>query len=375
MEFLISTWDVIWQYAVPFFFVLTILVFFHEFGHYWVARRNGVRVEVFSIGFGPEIFGFNDKAGTRWRFSAIPLGGYVKMFGEGFAQDEPEQELSDEDKKVSFHHKRLGQRAAIVAAGPIANYILTIVLWTGLFATVGFPMLLAGVGTVQPDSAAAVAKLKTGDQIVAINNKKISSFDDLKKIVSSSPGVELSLEIIRDGSRLTKKATPKLHSIVGEGGVKRDIGLLGVSPDPKQQSYERQNPIYAVWMAAERSVLLTGKILGYLGDMITGKKSADELGGPLRIAQISGQVAQGGIVIFINFLAVLSLNLGLINLFPIPVLDGGHLVMYGAEALRGRPLSQKIQDYSFRLGFVMVMSLIVFATWNDLVNHLKVIEF
>ncbi|MGA0394786.1 MAG: site-2 protease family protein, partial [Rhodospirillales bacterium] len=157
MEFITNIWDGTWNYVIPFLFVLTVLVFFHELGHYWVARRNGVRVEVFSIGFGPEIYGFNDKHGTRWRFSAIPLGGYVKMFGENFAQDEPEEELTDEEKEVSFFHKRLGQRAAIVAAGPAANYLLTIVLWTGLFAFAGSPILLAGIGNVQPDSAAMAA--------------------------------------------------------------------------------------------------------------------------------------------------------------------------------------------------------------------------
>ena len=165
-----TLWNGVWVYAIPFLFVLTVLVFFHELGHYWVARRNGVRIEVFSIGFGPEIYGFNDKAGTRWRFSIIPLGGYVKMFGENFAQDEPEQELTDEEKDVSFFHKRLGQRAAIVAAGPTANYILAIVLWTALFTTSGYPgQLLAGIGNIAPGSAAAAAKMKTGDRIVKIN--------------------------------------------------------------------------------------------------------------------------------------------------------------------------------------------------------------
>jgi len=375
MEFITNIWDGTWNYVIPFLFVLTVLVFFHELGHYWVARRNGVRVEVFSIGFGPEIYGFNDKHGTRWRFSAIPLGGYVKMFGENFAQDEPEEELTDEEKEVSFFHKRLGQRAAIVAAGPAANYLLTIVLWTGLFAFAGSPILLAGIGNVQPDSAAMAAKLKPGDQVVAINDQKVTSFDDLRAVVSKNPGVKLNFSILRDGNPIHLSATPKAQTVSEKDGIKREIGLLGVSLDLKQIKYEPQNPFMAAWMATKRAIDYTGLILKYLGEMLTGQRTAEELGGPLRIAQMSGEVAQGGWINLINFMAVLSLNLGLINLFPIPVLDGGHLVMYGAEAVRGRPLSLKVQEYSFRVGFILVMFLIVFATWNDLVNHLKVIEF
>jgi regulator of sigma E protease len=371
MEFL----NVIWDYVVPFLFVLTVLVFFHELGHYWVAKRNGVRIEVFSIGFGPEIYGFNDKSGTRWRFSAIPLGGYVKMFGETMNADGEEQELTEDEKKVSFHHKRLGQRAAIVAAGPLANFVLTIVLWAGLFTIAGSPILLASIGTVQPDSAAATAQMKPGDRIVAINDTKIVSFDDLRKIVSTSPGVKLNFTIVRDGNTVQVSAVPTRSRVKEEDTVSREIGLLGITPDPKQLQFERQNPFMATWMAVERSGVMTWQILSYLGEMIVGNRTAKDLGGPLRIAQLSGEVAQGGLINLINFMAVLSLNLGLINLFPIPVLDGGHLVMYGAEAVRGRPLGQKVQDYSFRFGFVLVLMLVVFATWNDLVNHLKVIEF
>jgi regulator of sigma E protease len=371
MEFLMTIWNGTWDYVLPFLFVLTVLVFFHELGHYWVARRNGVRIEVFSIGFGPEIFGFNDKSGTRWRFSLIPLGGYVKMFGENFAQDEPEQELTDEEKNVSFFHKRLGQRAAIVAAGPIANYILAIVLWTFLFSTTGYPgQLLAGIGSVAPQSAAAIAKMMPGDRIVEINNQKVTFFNDLRAIVSKNPGKELSFRVIREGKPIDIKATPKKHQETGESGVKREIGRLGVGPDGRQREFDRKNPIEAVWLATRDSAVFTGKVLSYLGEMIVGKQSATDLGGPIRIAEISGQAAQLGWITLINFMAILSLNLGLINLFPIPVLDGGHLAMYGAEAIRGRPLSLKIQEMSFRVGFVLVMFLIVFATWNDVANHL-----
>jgi regulator of sigma E protease len=371
MEFLMTIWNGVFEYVLPFLFVLTVLVFFHELGHYWVARRNGVRIEVFSIGFGPEIFGFNDKSGTRWRFSAIPLGGYVKMFGENFAQDEPEQELTDEEKEVSFFHKRLGQRAAIVAAGPIANYILAIVLWTCLFATSGYPgQMFAGVGSVTPGSAAATAQMKPGDRIVEINNQKVTFFNDLRAIVSKNPGKELSFKIIREGKFIDIKATPKKHVETGKGGMKREIGRLGVGFDGQQREFIEKNPVEAVWLATRDSAVFTGKVLSYLGQMIVGKQSAEDLGGPIRIAEISGQAFKLGWYTLFSFMAILSLNLGLINLFPIPVLDGGHLAMYSAEAIRGRPLSLKVQEMSFRVGFVLVMFLIVFATWNDVANHL-----
>ncbi len=358
-----------WYYIVIFLIVLTVLVFVHEMGHFWVARRNRVRVEVFSIGFGPEIYGWTDRLGTRWKFSAVPLGGYVKMFGENAMPGEPEDEcpLTPEERAVSFHHKSLGQRAAIVAAGPIANFLLAIVLFAGLFGFVGNPAApLAAVGAVQPESAAAEAGLQPGDRILSIDGEAITWFEDLRRIVSANPDVRLELLVRRDGAEMVVAATPKRHTVEEDADGAREIGLLGVSPDPGQIEYERVGPLTAVRMAVEQTVGMTGQILSYLGEIIAGSRTTDELGGPLRIAQISGDMAKGGLVNLISFMAALSINLGLINLFPVPILDGGHLVFFGFEAFLGRPLSRRVQEYSLRFGLTLVLLLMVFVTWKDL---------
>ncbi|MBC8337244.1 MAG: RIP metalloprotease RseP [Rhodospirillales bacterium] len=369
-----------WYYVIQFLIVLTVLVYAHEWGHYWVARRNGVRVEVFSIGFGPELFGWNNKAGTRWKISAIPLGGYVKMLGqsdlpEDISEDgEDEDPISEEDKPFSFQHKTLAQRAAIVVAGPLANFLLAIVLFAGLIMTVGTPRHYAGVGNVLENSAAAQAGIKAGDRIVDIDGEKVVWFSDLVRIVSAKPGVPLKVTILRGQGEITLLATPKSASRTGEDGKPLKIGMLGVRFDPEQAEYERQAPWTAAWMGVRQTYALTENILTYLGEMITGARGAEDLGGPLRIAKLSGQMAQGGIDNLIFFMAALSVNLGLINLFPIPLLDGGHLMFFVAEAIRGRPLNARAQEYGFRFGLILVLILMVFATWNDLV-HLRVIEF
>lgn len=372
MEFL----NFLWDYVVPFLFILTVLVFVHELGHYLVARRNHVRVEVFSIGFGPEIHGWTDSVGTRWKISAVPLGGYVKMFGEDEAFDQDDEEkvpLSDEERAVSFPHKRLGQRAAIVAAGPVANFVFAIVLLAGLFSVVGNPLPMAGIGTVQAGSAAEEAGILPGDRVLSINGEDTKLFDDLRRIVSGLPDVQISIVILRGASELTVSATPRLYKRTGIDGREVEVGLLGVTPDPEQIVYEPLGVLEASWMAVEKSYGLTTQILSAVGEMIVGSRTAEELGGPLRIAQVSGQMAQGGIVNLIFFLAALSVNLGLINLFPIPMLDGGHLIFYMAEFVMGRPISPRIQEYGFRFGLILVLLLMVFATWNDLVQ-LKVFE-
>lgn len=364
----------VWDWIIPFLVVLTILVFVHELGHYWIARRNGVRVETFSIGFGPEIYGWTDKHDTRWKFSAVPLGGYVKMFGEHDFDDQEEQPpMTPAEEAVSFHTKRLHQRAAIVAAGPMANFLFAIVLLAGLFSIFGAPTLLAGVGSIQEDSAAAEAGFETGDRVLRIEGESVTLFEDLRRIVSERPGVALRFDVLRKERELALTATPKPYEIEEEG-AKRTIGLLGIRPDPEQVSYDRLGLIASVGAAVERSFGLTTQILTALGQIITGSRDADELGGPLRIAQISGQMAQGGLVDFVYFMAALSINLGLINLLPIPMLDGGHLAFYLIEGVRGKPLDRRYQEYGFRFGLILVFVLMIFATWNDLVN-LKVLEF
>lgn len=366
------------DWIVPFVAVFTILVFVHELGHYWIARRAGVRIETFAIGFGPELFGRHDSHGTRWKVCAIPLGGYVKMFGEqDFESNDTDTPMTAEDQAVSFHHKRLGQRAAIVAAGPLANFAFAIVLLTALFTAVGLPFPLASVGQIQSGSAAAEAGFAQGDRILRVNDEDVASFEDLRGIVRDNPDRALRFEIERGGDTLLLTATPQAVAADAAGpdsGATGTVGLLGVSPDPAQIGYQRLNPFEAVATASQRTWDLTTQILGALGQIITGNRTAEELGGPLRIAQLSGQMAQGGMVSLVFFMAALSINLGLINLFPVPMLDGGHLAFYAVEAVRGRPLNQKIQEYGFRFGLVLVLLLMIFATWNDLVQ-LQVVEF
>jgi regulator of sigma E protease len=369
--------DILTDYVVPFLIVLTILVFVHEMGHFLVARYNNVRVEIFSIGFGAELFGFNDNRGTRWKFSAIPLGGYVKMFGEGEVIEgegkDKERELTDEEKAVSFYHKRLGQRAAIVFAGPLANFVFAVIVLAGLFFVSGAPKLLAGIGTVQPGSAAEKSGISAGDKVIMIAGQEVKWFEDLRQIVIKNPNIPLSMEVMRDNSQLTLIVTPKVQ-IFEDGGIEKKIGLLGVTPLLEMVEYTNVGPLDAVVMGAERTYGLTLQILNAVGRMITGSVSRKELGGPLRIAQMSGQMAQGGLASMVFFLAALSINLGLINLFPIPMLDGGHLLFYFIEAIMGRPVNEKAQEYSFRFGLILVLLLMVFVTWNDLVQ-LEVFEY
>ncbi len=366
-----------WYYVLTFLAVLSVLIYVHEFGHYWVARRNRVRVEVFSIGFGPEIWGRNDRHGTRWKICAIPLGGYVKMFGEYMPDDsetEKQRPLTPEEKAESFTHKRLGQRTAIVAAGPLANFLFAVFVFTAVFSLYGNPVPLAVIGEVVPNTPAAEAGLRPGDKILAIETETVTTFEDVRRIIGAHPDVPVRLSLVRDKIEMTIVATPRgtAEKPTGEG---ERVGRIGIKPDPAEIAYERQNPVVALWMAGERTVSLTGQIFTYLGRVVTGQQDTRDLGGPLRIAQMSGEVAQdGGLVSLLMFTAVLSINLGLINLFPIPMLDGGHLLFYAAEAVRGRPLPARAQEYGFRFGLALVLLLTVFATWNDLVN-LKVIEF
>ena len=359
-----------WYYVVVFLFVLTVLVYVHEWGHYWVARRNGVRVEVFSIGFGPEIFGWTNAAGTRWKFSMVPLGGYVKMFGENIEDEETGEpvELTLEEQAVSFHHKTLGQRAAIVFAGPAVNYLFAVLVFTALAIFQGSAHPLAAVGDIQVNSAAEKAGFQSGDRIIAVNGKEIRLFSELRNIVSVNADKKMSFHIIRDGNRQILLATPKSTLRTNESGKGRTVGLLGVSPDPKQIDHEVHNPASALWVGVKQTVNLTVNILVYVGDMVSGSRSTDDLGGPIRIAQISGDMAQKGIEYVLLLMAMLSVNLGLINLFPIPVLDGGRLVFYAAEAIRGKPLGPRVQEYSFRFGLILVLVLMVFVTWNDIVK-------
>jgi regulator of sigma E protease len=356
-------------YVGVFLLVLTVLVFVHEFGHYLVARCNGVRIEVFSIGFGPEIFGWWDSAGTRWKFSAIPLGGYVKMFGDADASSTLATarfgELSEAERRVAFPYKRLGQRTAIVAAGPLANFLFAVVVLALMFMTYGQPFTPAAVSQVMPDSAAAVGGIQPGDMIVRIDGQRIDRFEDVQEVVELNPNVPMTLVVRRDGKLVSLHVTPKLVVQTDRLGSHR-IGRLGIRGGVPR--YVRRSPPAAVAGAVKETWNLSSTTMQALWQMIIGRRGAGELGGPLRIAELSGKVAQLGIAPLLSLIAMLSVNLGLINLFPVPVLDGGHLLYYAAEAIRGRPLGQRAQEYGFRLGVALVLTLMVFATWNDLVH-------
>ena len=356
-------------YVGVFLVVLTVLVFVHELGHYLIARYNGVKIEVFSIGFGPELFGWWDRSGTRWKFSTIPLGGYVKMFGDSDASSGLPvaniTRLTPEEREVSFHYKRLGQRAAIVAGGPFANFAFAIIALALLFMTYGQPFTPAEVGQVLPGSAAEAGGIQAGDTIVSIDGSGVERFEDVQQVVRLNPNVPMAMVVKREGEVVNLKVTPSLVEEKDRLG-KHQIGQLGIRGGGAK--YIQRDPISAVGRAVGETWNLSATTLQAMWQMIIGTRGSDELGGPLRIAQLSGEVAQGGLVPLLWFMAVLSVNLGLINLFPVPVLDGGHLLFYAAEAVRGRPLGQRAQEYGFRVGLALVLTLMVFATWNDLVH-------
>ena len=367
--------NLVWDYAIPFVIILTVLVFVHELGHYLVARRCGVRVEVFSIGFGPELFGFTDRAKTRWKFAVFPLGGYVKMFGDSNVvsmRDGTEREMSPEERAVSFHYQSLPKRAAIVFAGPLANFLFAVVVLTGLFAFVGQPHTSPVIGAVLPDSAAAEAGIQAGDRIVEINGRAIERFQQVQQIVHIGLAEPLEIVVERDGRRITLQVRPKLIEEKDLFGNSYWTGRLGVQSGGL--TYVRYGPLTAFWRSVEETVVLTRATLKAAGQMIVGERSRKEVGGPLRIAQMAGEVSRAGIVKAIWFMALLSINLGLINLFPVPMLDGGHLLFYAVEAIRGRPMGERAQEYGFRIGLTLVFMVLVFATWNDLTSF-NVIEF
>jgi regulator of sigma E protease len=361
-------------YLVPFLFVLTVVVFFHELGHFLIARWCGVKILAFSIGFGPEIVGFNDRYGTRWKIAAVPLGGYVKFFGDENAASVPDHEaaagMSEEEQKVSFVHKPVGARAAVVAAGPIANFILAIAIFAGIFMTVGKQTTSARVDAVQPGSAAQAAGFKPGDLVLAIDGQKIDSFSGLQRVVSISAGERLKIEVERGGTHVTLTATPRLKELKDNFGNVHRLGVLGISRsmaagDVKTRKF---GPLGAVVAGAQETWFVVDRTLSYIGGIFTGREAADQLGGPIRIAQVSGQVATAGFVALMHLTAVLSISIGLLNLFPIPLLDGGHLLFYGIEAARGRPLSERAQEVGFRIGLAIVVMLMIFATFNDILR-------
>jgi regulator of sigma E protease len=377
MDFLggLGLWGAGWTgWIIPFLFVLSVVVFFHELGHFLVARWCGVRVLVFSIGFGPELIGFNDRHGTRWKISAVPLGGYVKFFGDENAASVPDEAavaaMTPAEQRESFFHQPVGRRAAIVVAGPVANFVLAILVFAAVFMTFGKQITSARVDSVQPDSAAAAAGFQPGDLVVAIDGRPIESFTDMQRIVGASAGRTLEITVDRGGVRTTLKAVPALREVKDSFGNVHRIGVLGISRSmaPGDIRTERVPPHTALIMGVEETWFVVERTMSYLAGVIVGRESADQLGGPIRIAQVSGQVASVGLVALIHLAAVLSVSIGLLNLFPIPLLDGGHLLFYAIEAIRGRPLSERAQELGFRIGLAIVLMLMIFATFNDILR-------
>jgi len=362
------------HYVVPFLFVLSIVVFCHELGHFLVARWCGVKILAFSIGFGPELLGFNDRYGTRWRIAAIPLGGYVRFLGDENAASVPDasqlSRMSAAERAQSLPFQPVLKRAAIVAAGPLANFLLAVVIFAGSIMFYGMQTMSALVDAVQPGSAAAAAGFKPGDLVVAIDGRKINDFADMQRIVSDSAGKALAITVKRGGSQVELKATPQLQENKDVFGNVERIGLLGIkrSPAPGELKYQPVSPPRAVWLAVHQTWNVIYQTLRYVGGVVTGHQSANQLSGPIGIAHIVGQAATISMDLLLQIAGVISVSIGLINLFPIPMLDGGHLLFYLIEALRGRPLSEKAQEFGFRIGFAIVVMLMIFATYNDIIH-------
>ncbi len=359
------------DYIIPFIVVLSVLVFIHELGHYLVGRWCGIRVTAFSVGFGPELLGFTDGHGTRWKLCAIPLGGYVKFFGDEDVASMPDttglQGLSEAERAQTLAGAKLWKRAATVAAGPIANFILAIAIFAALFITYGKMVSDPVVAEVRAESAAEVAGIAPGDLLVALDGERIRTFDDVRRYVAVRPETKILITVERDGQEIEFPVTPKRTEITDQFGNKVELGQIGIVTNAEQGNFRLQT--YSPLEAVAEGVRETGHIISgtfaYLGNIFAGRMSADQIGGPIRIAETTGQMASLGLAAVLNFAAVISVSLGLMNLFPIPVLDGGHLLMYALEAVRGRPLSPRVQDVVFRFGLALILTLMVFATWND----------
>jgi len=346
---------------LAFLVVLGVLIFIHEMGHYLAARWRGVHVDAFSIGFGPRIAGWTDRRGTDWRVSWVPLGGYVKLHG----QNEPTEEPAPAETLrpgETFHDKPVGDRAIVVAAGPVANFLLAALLFAGLFATYGKPVGQTAIGAVAAGSAAEAAGLLPGDVIVSLDGTRVTRFEQLQRYIQPRAGQPVAVAVNRDGRDLTVSVTPAARP----GTEAAPVGMLGVQGGGAR--FERLDPASALLAGVAQTWDVSAQTLVGIGEMLTGQRSARDLGGPIRIAEVSGEAANLGLVPLINLMALLSVSLGLLNLFPVPLLDGGHLMFYAAEAIRGRPLPARALEYGFRAGFVLLIGLFVFATWNDVAH-------
>ncbi len=358
---------------LPFIVLILVVVFIHEFGHYYFAKKYGVKVTDFSIGFGKELFGWNDKLGTRWKICWIPLGGYVKFFGDRnvFSQSDQEEiikKYSEEERKKLFILKPLYQRSLIVAAGPMANFILAVVIFLFIYMFVGKDFTPAVINEVQKDSPAEVAGLMKNDVILEIDGNEVKSILDVSKLITMSTSDFIDFKVSRYDQDVLLKIKPNIvetEDNLGNKINKRMIGIM-LGPYNNKVNHVKLGPAKALYYSLNEVYFVTISSLKYLGSILTGSGDSSQLGGPIRIAKITGQVAEFGIVPFLSIMAYISISLGLINLFPIPLLDGGHLMFYGFEKILGRPLSQKTQEGFFRIGMFLLIFLMFFATYNDL---------
>ncbi|HHS82991.1 MAG TPA: RIP metalloprotease RseP [Devosia sp.] len=360
------------SYIVPFLAVLTIIVFVHEMGHYLVARWNGVAIQTFSIGFGRELFGFTDRLGTRWKVSLIPLGGYVRFLGDMNAASQPdpeaERKIDPEVRPYLFAHKNVWRRIAVVAAGPLANILFTFLVLYGMLLVSGRYITEPVIEQVVAGSVAEAAGLESGDLVLSVDGFPVRGFSDFQRLVATSPERPVSIRVQRDGEEMNFTVVPQAVEITGRFGHPQRIGRIGVarSVSAEDVTLFHPGPVEAVGMAAEEMIFLVERTFAFLGDFFVGRGDVEQLGGPVKVAQVSGEVATLGVLALLNLTALLSLNIGIFNLFPIPMLDGGHLLFYLAELVRGRPLSPRVQEIGFRFGMILVASLMLFTLFNDL---------
>ncbi len=361
------------SYLIPFLILIMVVVFIHEYGHYYFAKKYGVGVTDFSIGFGKEIFGWNDKSGTRWKLCWIPLGGYVKFFGDRnvFSQADQEElikQYNDQDRKKLFVLKPLYQRVLIVFGGPLANFILALVIFFSIYTFIGKDFTPAVINEVQKDSPAMIGGLKQDDIILEIDGNEVQSIMDVSKYITMSSADIIDFKVKRFSDEIILRVKP--NTVLGEDNLgnkiqKRMVGIkLGAYNN--EINHVKLGPVKALYHAANEVFYVCTASLKYIGSMIIGKADTSQLGGPIRIAKISGQVAEFGFLAFVSMMAYISISLGLINLFPIPMLDGGHLMFYTFEKILGRPLSQKTQESFFRIGMILLLTLMFFTTFNDL---------